>query len=310
MASIAPPVMTRSDWALIAALSVIWGGAFFFIEIMLRELPPNTMVLLRLSLAAPPLLAWLAIKGERLPLDARSWGAFIVLGAMNVAIPFILFGYGQVRISAGLASILNATTPLWGVLVAHFLTRDERATPLRVLGVLLGFAGVAVMLGADALTGLDDNALAQIACIVATLFYALASIYGRRMGDHGLSPMQIATGQVVAAALIMLPVAGLTEQFWALPVPGGATWMAALGLSLISTSLAYVLYFRLLASAGATNSLLITFLIPVTAILLGLLILGEELAPRQIAGMALIALGLVALDGRVFARLAPTRSVP
>lgn len=303
MAAAVPSAMSRSDWALIAALSIIWGGAFFFIEIILRDLPPNTMVLLRLTLAAPPLMLWLRLTGERLPLDARSWGAFLILGAMNVAVPFILFGYGQVRISAGLASILNATTPLWGVLVAHFLTHDEKATPGRVVGVLLGFAGVGVMLGGDALSGADENALAQLACVVATLFYALASIYGRRMGSSGLSPMQIATGQVTAAALIMLPIAALSEQFWTLAMPGPASWAAALALAVISTSLAYVLYFRLLASAGATNSLLITFLIPVTAILLGIALLGETLEPRQIGGMALIALGLVALDGRLPAML-------
>ena len=298
-----PKSMTLSDWGLILALSIIWGGGFFFIVIILRDVPPNTMVFLRLAVAVPPLLLWLHFTGERFPVDWKSWQSYLILGGMNVALPFILFAYGQVHISSGLASVLNATTPLWGVLVAHFLTSDEKATPARVVGVIIGFAGVAVMLGGDLSAGSAAAVLAQIACIVATLFYALASIYARGMGNEGLSPMQIATGQVCAAALLMIPVVLMTETPWAIAVPGVPALAAMLGLSLISTSLAYVLYFRLLASAGATNSLLITFLIPVTAILLGVLFLGETMAPRQIGGMLLIALGLVALDGRVFDRM-------
>ena len=298
-----PKSMTLSDWGLILALSIIWGGGFFFIVIILRDVPPNTMVFLRLAGAVPPLLLWLHFTGEPFPVDWKSWQSYLILGGMNVALPFILFAYGQVHISSGLASVLNATTPLWGVLVAHFLTSDEKATPARVVGVIIGFAGVAVMLGGDLSAGSAAAVLAQIACVGATLFYALASIYARGMGNDGLSPMQIATGQVCAAALLMIPVVLMTETPWTIAMPGGPALAAMLGLSLISTSLAYVLYFRLLASAGATNSLLITFLIPVTAILLGVLFLGETMAPRQIGGMLLIALGLVALDGRVFARM-------
>ena len=298
----APKTMTLSDWGLILALSMIWGGAFFFIVIILRDVPPNTMVFFRLALAVPPLMLWLYFTGERFPMDWKSWRSFFILGGMNVALPFILFAYGQVHISSGLASVLNATTPLWGVLVAHFLTKDEKATPARVAGVVTGFAGVAVMLGGTLDSGSGAAVLAQIACITATLLFALASIYARVMGDKGLSPMQIATGQVVAATLLMFPVVLLTETPWTMPFPSTPALAAMVGLSVISTSLAYVLYFRLLASAGATNSLLITFLIPVTAILLGAAFLGETMAGRQLTGMALIALGLVALDGRVFGR--------
>jgi drug/metabolite transporter (DMT)-like permease len=301
-----PKSMSLTDWGLILALSILWGGAFFFIVIILREIPPNSMVLLRLVMAMPPMLLWLWIKGDRLPMTGAAWKSFMILGAMNVALPFILFAWGQVRISSGLASVLNATTPLWGVVVAHFLTEDEKATPARLMGVLIGFAGVAVMIGG----GGGGNFLAQLACIVATLFYALASIYGRSMGRSGLSPMQIATGQVAAAALLMIPVVVMTERPWSLPLPSLTVWGAALGLALLSTSLAYALYFRLLESAGATNSLLITFLIPVTAILLGSLFLGEVLEPRQFGGIALIALGLVALDGRLFRALAARANVP
>lgn len=291
--------MSLSDWGLTLALSVIWGSAFFFIVIILRDVPPNTMVFLRVALAVPPLLLWLKFKGETFPLDWANWRNFLLIGALNVTVPYILFAYGQLHISSGLASVLNATTPLWGVLVAHLFTRDERATPGRIAGVLVGFAGVAVMVGGGQPGASGSAALAQIACVLATLFYALASIVGRRMGDSGLSAMQIATGQVAAAALLMIPVVLATETPWNGPMPGPDIWAAALALSVISTSLAYVLYFRLVASAGASNSLLITFLIPVTAILLGVAFLGEQMTGRQLTGMALVALGLGVLDGRV-----------
>jgi drug/metabolite transporter (DMT)-like permease len=296
--------MTASDWGLILALSVIWGGAFFSIEIILRQVPPNSMVLLRLALALPPLFLWMHFKGQSMPMDLTSWRSFLILGLLNIALPFVLFAYGQVHLSGGLASILNATTPLWGVLVAHFLTDDEKATPMRVVGVFIGFAGVAVMLGDDATSTSDQAIWAQLACIVATLFYGFGSIFGRRLGHSGMTPLQLATGQVAGGALLMLPIVLLTETPWAGPFPGAETWMAAIGLSIISTSLAYILYFRLLESAGATNSLLITFLVPVTAILLGAIFLDEVLSLRTFAGVALIAVGLALLDGRLFANRA------
>ena len=302
--------MTTQDWGLIITLSLIWGSAFFLIVVILREIPPNTMVFLRLALAIPPMLLWLRFTGETLPKTPAIWRQFAILGALNIALPFILYAWGQVRISSGLASVLNATTPLWGVVVAHFLTRDEKITPLRLAGVLIGFAGVGVMMGGDALSGAGENVLAQLACVIATLFYALASIYALKMGDTGLSTMQIATGQVCAATVMMIPVVLLTETPWAGPMPGLATWACLAALALISTSFAYLLYFRLIASAGATNALLIPFLIPPVAILLGVAFLGERIEPEQLGGIALIAVGLAALDGRLFRRLAQPKLVP
>ena len=233
---------------------------------------------------------------------------FLVLGLLNNALPFVLYAYAQLRIESGLASILNATTPLWGVLVAHVFTRDERATPGKVAGVLLGFAGVAVMIGAGA--GLGGEAAAILMCLAATLSYAFAAIYARRFRALGIKPLTVATGQLVGASLLLLPFSVVLERPWDIAAPSLATWGAIAGFALICTSLAYWLYFRLLESAGATNALLVTFLIPVTAILLGALVLGEALDLRHYAGMALIALGLAAIDGRPFRRLAPRPAVP
>lgn len=300
--------MSGRDWAILLALSVLWGGSFFFLAVALRELPPITIMLLRVSLGALPLLLFQIFRREALPADPRIWGMFVVLGLLNNALPFVLYAFAQLRIESGLASILNATTPLWGVLVAHFLTRDERATPGKIAGVLLGFGGVAAMIGAG--TRLGGEALAILMCLGATLSYAFAAVYARRFRPLGIPPLTVATGQLIGASLLLLPLSLVLERPWAIAPPSAETWAAIAGFALICTSFAYWLYFRLLASAGATNALLVTFLIPVTAILLGALVLGEKLEPRHYAGMALIALGLTAIDGRPFRRLVPRASVP
>lgn len=299
--------MTRRDWGLIAALSILWGSAFILIEIGLRSVPPNTLVFARMALAVPPLLLLLHLKGERLPRDLKRWAMLALLGLLNVVLPFILFYWGMTQISTGLASILNATTPLWGVVAAHFLTRDERATPARIVGVMFGVAGIAVMIGIDAFEGASTAILAQIACLVATLSYAIASIYGRRFADSGMTPLAVATGQILSSAIIMLPIALISDAMWTLPMPGMSFWLATGAIAIFSTSLAYYLYFQLLESAGASNSLLVTFLIPIVAIMLGVSVLGERVSVDQVAGVALIAVGLILLDGRVLAR---RRNVP
>jgi drug/metabolite transporter (DMT)-like permease len=297
------PTMNRADWAILLFLSVLWGGSFFFIEIALPTTPPFTLVLIRVAIAAAMLWVWLLAKRERLALPPGAALAFLILALLNNVVPFVLFAWAQEEINGGLASILNATTPIWGVLVAHLFTADEKANPAKVAGVLLGFAGVAVMIGADLLGDIGDAAWAQLACLFATLCYALAGVWARCFRAMGVPPVAVATGQLTAAAIVMLPLMLLFEPPWLQPAPSAAAWAALVALALFCTSLAYILYFRLLASAGATNSLLVTFLIPVTAILLGALILSERLEPRHFAGMALIGLGLAAIDGRLFRRL-------
>lgn len=290
--------MTRADWGLLVALSVLWGGSFFFNQVALADLPPLTVVLSRVTLAAGILWAVMRLRGLAMPRDPAIWCAFLAMGLLNNAIPFSLIVWGQGHIGSGIAAIMNASTPLFTVLLAHWLTRDERLTPGRLIGVGLGLAGVAAMMGGAALGGTEAAVAGQAACLAAALSYALAGIYGRRFRDLGVSPLATATGQVTASSLILLPVAMLADRPWTLAAPGAATLLALAGVAALSTALAYVVFFRLLASAGATNLLLVTFLIPVTAILLGVLVLGEALLPRHLAGMALIGLGLAAIDGR------------
>ncbi len=300
--------MTALEWAMLIALSAVWGGSFFFNAVAVRELPVLVVVTARVGLAALLLLALLRLMGERMPADRRVWAAFLAMGLLNNAIPFTLIVWGQQHIAAGVASILNAATPLFTVLFAHLLTDDERLTAGRLCGALIGFAGVAVMIGLDSLRGLGTGVVAQLMCLAAAVSYALAGIFGRRFRAMGVTPMATATGQVTAASLLLLPVVLVTERPWTLPMPDAATLGAVIGLAAISTAFAYVLYFRILATAGATNLLLVTLLVPVSAILLGLMFLGETLLPRHVAGMTLIGLGLAAIDGRPWRALRGLRT--
>lgn len=302
--------MTPAEWASLLFLSLLWGGSFFFNAIAVRELPVFTVVVGRVAVAAVLMLVLLRATGQKLPAGSRIWAAFFVIGLANNAIPFSLIVAGQQHIAAGVASILNAATPLFTVLFAHFLTADEKMTGNRLIGVVIGFLGVAVMVGIDAVQDLGSHVTAQLMCLSATVSYALASIYGRRFRTMGVAPLVTATGQVVTASILLVPVMLVVDRPWELPMPSMAAIGAVAGLALLSTALAYVLFFRLLASAGASNLALVTFLVPVSAILLGFLFLNEVLLPRHLAGMALIGLGLAAIDGRMWRALTGRRTPP
>ena len=291
--------MSRLEWGLLLALSLLWGGSFLFVGIAVKGLPPFTIVLLRVAIAALALNIVLRVIGIPLPRDGASWRAFLGMGLLNNAIPFSLIVWGQTHIASGLAAILNATTPLFTVLVAHCLTADDRLTRARLTGLLIGFAGVVVLIGPEALRGLGGDALAQCAVLAAACSYAFAGVFGRRFKRMGIQPLATAAGQVTASSLLLLPLALLVDRPWTLPLPGAPVWGALLGLALLSTALAYVLYFRILAAAGAVNLLLVTFLIPPSAIMLGAIVLQETLQATDLLGMALIGGGLADIDGRL-----------
>lgn len=288
--------MSAVDWLLLVGLSVLWGGSFFFAKVAVEDMPPFTLALGRVAIAAAMLIALARAKDESLAPLARAWPAFFVLGLLNCAIPFSLIFCAQTRIPSGLASILNATTPIFTVLVAHVATRDERLTNAKLVGVAAGFLGVAVMLGPDMLGEVGADVWAQLACLAAAISYALAGVYGRRLA--GLPAVVVAAGQLIAASVLLVPLSAIVDRPWMLTKPSPAAFDALLALAALSTALAYVIYFRILARAGATNLLLVTFLIPVSAIMLGTIVLGERLSPHHFAGMAVIALGLAAIDGR------------
>lgn len=295
------PKMTSRTWLMLVALSILWGGSFFFVAVALRDFPAFTIVLARVALAALVLAAACRALGLALPSGRAAWVACAGMGLLNNAIPFTLIVLAQGLIPSGLAAVVNAATPVFGLLVAAALTADERLTANRLGGAVLGLAGVAVLAGPAAFT-----APAEFGGILlglgACLSYGLTGVWSVRIGAAGLPPLSAATGQCVASSLMMLPLVLLVDRPWALAPPGWESVAALFGLGLLATALAYALFFAILAQAGGTNTMLVTLLLPVTALLLGTLVLGEDLAPRHLAGMAVIGAGLLVIDGRVLRR--------
>lgn len=287
------------EWFLLITLSILWGGSFFFIELVVDALPPFTIVGLRVGLAAVMLHLIVRAVGLQMPWNWQLWLAFVGMGILNNAIPFSLITWGQATISSGLASILNATTPFFTIIVAHFFTQDEKITPTRFVGVLLGFIGVVLIIGPAFLHHLGVNLAAQFAILCAATSYAFAGVFGRRFKKWGISPLVTATGQVTGSTVILLPLVLVIDQPWQFAMPNWIVWSAILGLAVFSTVVAYIIYFRILAVAGATNLLLVTFLIPVSAILLGIIFLNERLDILHFIGMGFLGLGLVIVDGRL-----------
>lgn len=300
--------MTLQDWALLFVLSVLWGGSFFVVAVAVEELPPLTVVALRTGVAALTLIVILRLRGEVWPIAKGAISAFFIMGLLNNLVPFSLLFWAQTMIPSGLASILNATTPIFSIIVAHFLLADERMATNKAIGILFGFLGVVVLLGGDLLNGASVASLGMLACLGAALAYGFAGVYGRRFKAMDLTATQVAFGQLVATTLMMGPIISVIDKPWNLPMPGLAVIASVLALAIVSTALAYVIFFHILASAGAVNVALVTLLVPVSAILLGTLILGEELAWRHYIGMGLVGIGLLAIDGRMGHRLRGKRS--
>jgi drug/metabolite transporter (DMT)-like permease len=292
-----PQAMDLSDWLLLLLLSVLWGASFFFGKIAVAEWPPLAVVLARVGMAAGALLLAVRLSGLSMRVGGRMWLAFFGMGLLNNLIPFGLIFWGQTQIASGLASILNATTPLFGVVVAHLFGQNEKATGSKLAGVGAGIVGVAVLMGPDAVGGLSGALLPQLACLAGALSYGFAGLYGRRF--RGLPPLVTATGQVSATTMMSIPLVVAFHPPWLLPVPSAPVAASLVGLALLSTALAYVIFFRIMRRAGGTNAMLVTFLIPVSAILLGWGILGEALLPRHFLGMVAIAVGLALIDGRI-----------
>ena len=288
--------MRPKELGMLILLSIFWGGSFFFAEIALRDFQPFTVVFLRVVLAAIILLGVVYIGGQRMPGSLSVWGAFFVMGALNNAIPFSLIVWGQTRIDSGIASIFNATTPIFTVLLAHLLTTDEKLTIRKLLGVFIGFLGVCIMMVPEIKDGFSWRGLGQLAVLGAAISYSFAGIFGKRLKNT--SAVVNATGMLICSSIMMLPLAIFIDSPWALK-PSLEAMAAVLGMAIVSTAVAYLLYFGILASAGATNVLLVTFLIPISALVLGMGVLGEVIRILEYTGMGCIFLGLILIDGRV-----------
>jgi drug/metabolite transporter (DMT)-like permease len=292
--------MSLTDWTQLLLLGAIWGGSFFFARIAVAELHPLALVLFRVAIAAAALQLYLLVRGPSFRLAFAHAGLFFVLALTNNVVPFSLIFAGQTQLGAGLASVLNATTPFWTLLLANALTSDEKLSWNKLAGVALGIAGTAVLIGPGLAAGLGGPVWAKFALIGASLSYAVALMVARRF--KGVPPPVIATGQLTASTVMMIPISLIAVGPAGLFSASPHVWAAVVSLAVLSTAFAYILYFNLVASAGATNASLVTLIVPVSAILLGTIFLGEHLDLPELAGMALIGLGLLTIDGRLLAR--------
>lgn len=296
------------DWLLLGLLSILWGGSFFFNSAALRDLPPLTLVLLRVGFGAAFLLPLLRLYRIRLPADVASWRPYVAMAFLNNVLPFSLIVTGQLFISSGLASILNATTPLFTVAVMAAVG-EERLIARRVAGVFVGLVGVIILRGTG-VEPLSGQGIGILLCLAAALSYGFAALVARRWLSTS-PPLATATCQLIASTVMMSALAFAVDQPWRLTMPGAATWLAVLGSAGLSTALAYLVFFQVLRRSGATNVTLVTLLLPVTAILLGYFVLGEPISVREIGGAVVIASALLVIDGRVlkpFSRVMPSSS--
>jgi drug/metabolite transporter (DMT)-like permease len=294
------------DWSLLAVLSVLWGGSFFFNGVVLKELPPLTVVLLRVALAAMILLPVMWVYRIRLPQGLSGWKPFFAIALLNNILPFSLIVMGQTYIPSGLASILNATTPLFTVVVM-VAAGDEKLYARRVAGVVTGLIGVIILHGQE-LGFQTGEGIGIPLCLAAAFSYGLSALYARRKLSDS-PPLATATFQLLASSLMMAVIAAVFERPWQLAMPGATTWLAMFGLSAFSTALAYIVFFQVLRRSGSTNVMLVTLLIPVTAILLGYLVLDESISLREIIGALVIGSALLLIDGRVL-KFVPGLSIP
>ncbi len=306
-AAVYPQTMSARTWAMLVCLGLIWGGSFFFARVAVQHIPPVTLVLLRVAIAALALHLYLRGSHGLYPTLWLRWREFLVMGLLNNVIPHILIFTGQTEIGAGLAAILNATTPIFTVLIANWLTEDEKLSAAKIAGCLVGLLGTAVLVGPRALApfagGSDGPPLwALLLPVAAAASYGLSATYGKRF--RGVAAPVTATGQLTASTVVLLPLAALVDQPWSLPMPPLGAVLAVLALALLSTAYAYILFFRIMAAAGATNTSLVTLLVPPSAILAGVVFLGESISLPVAAGMLLVLLGLVILDGRLLGKRA------
>jgi drug/metabolite transporter (DMT)-like permease len=290
--------MRPRDWGLLFLLSILWGGTFFFAAVALKEWPPLTLVLARCAIAAVVLVPILLALRFDFPRDLAGWRDFAVMAVLNNIIPFSLIFWGQQSIPSGLAAVLNATTPLMSLLVLRALAAEPLAAH-KLAGIVIGLFGVVVLIGPEAMAPTKPGfVMGMLAVLGGTLSYGFSGWWGRRLKAY--APPVSAASQLTCSTLLLLPVVAVTDRFWTLPLPSAGVLAAVLALALLSTALAYILFFEIMRSAGPLNVMLVTLLIPFSAIALGTLVLGETLLPRHLAGAAVIGLSLLVIDGRLF----------
>ena len=297
--------MGAIEWTLIVLHSIMWGSAYFFGAIALRELPSLTITAFRLIPACIIVVGVCWMAGNRIPRTAEYWRRMLVLGVTNNVLPMMLILFAQHQVSGGIAAVFNAMTPLIAVVLAHFVTVDEKFTSHKGVGIAAGIIGVSVLVGADITSGASGGVVAKLALLGAAAAYAISGLFARKTSRE--PPFVIAAGQMLSALIISMPLALMVDQPWTLPIPTASAWGAVLGMGVFGSAVAALLYFTVLKRAGATNTLLVTLLLPLTPILLGAAFLGERLSTREWAGAAIIGAALVILDGRLIRKLRAVR---
>jgi drug/metabolite transporter (DMT)-like permease len=291
-----PQSINLKSWGLLLLLSVLWGSSFFFAGVSVREVPPLTVVFVRVGLAVFMLLPIFWYYGYNLPSSFQSWMPFIGMGVLNNVIPFALLFFAQTQITVGLVSIINAMTPLFTVVVMTAFS-IEKLTLNRFVGVILGIIGVVILQGFGGLLN-GTQSLGIMLGLGATLSYGFSALWARRHLT-GVPPLKSATCQLICSTVIMTVVVSIVEQPWTLDMPSIEACLSLLAMALFGTAMAYIVFFKILVSAGASNVMLVTLLIPITAVMLGSMFLDEIIRTQEIIGALVIGFGLLFIDGRI-----------
>ncbi len=287
--------MGRVEWSLLFLLASLWGSSFLFMKIAVQDIPVFTVVLGRIGIAAIALTIYVYFRGLRLPTSGKVWGHLILLGFLRASLPISMFVWAGTQIDSNISGILNSTTPLFTAVVAHFFTQDERLDRARMMGIVFGMVGVVILIGPEALQAMGSNVWGQLAILVATCSYGFAGVYGRRFKEM---PVAVSTaGMLIGATLMILPIALWVDQPWTLR-PTAVSLGAVFALALLNTAVAFMVWLTLIFRAGANNAAQVTFIIPVIAILLGFLILGETISWSLFVGLLFILLGLAVSQKR------------
>ena len=298
--------MQTKNIFLLLFLAMLWGPSFLFIKVAVAEIPPFTMILARVSIAAAILLALLRMQKRHLPPVGRVWLYIAIVALFHNSFPFVLLSWAEQHIDSALASILNALTPILTMILAHLLTADDKITNVKAVGIGLGLSGTALLVLPALLAGVQASALGMLAMIVVTASYGFALVMSRKH-LRGLPPLVAPAGQLLVAALYLLPFSLILDKPFSLPVPSLQATGSVVALAALGTSVAFIVYYRLIESADATYASLVTYLVPIFGILLGVLVLGERLAWNDLVGFALILAGVMLVNG-TFQRLGGLRA--
>jgi drug/metabolite transporter (DMT)-like permease len=280
------------ELTLLLALATLWGASYTFIKLGVATIPPITLIAARTLIAGLLLVVIMRARGLALPIDTASWRRFLFQACLNSVIPWTIIAWSERSIDAGLATILNSTAPIFTFLLTFAVTRHEAATGRKLFGILAGMAGICLIVGVQALHGLGEQFVAQIAVVAATICYAGAAIFGR--GFKGLDPMAPAAGSLLCGAAILLPISLAVERPWTL-APSASSTLALLGLAVFSTALAFVIYFRLIQTLGSVGTTAQAYLRVPIGVALGVLFLGESLSATAWIGLGCVVIGVAAM---------------